>query len=115
MFLRRECPGDRENGPAKPAGQIQVHCRFPDGTSNTMLHAEKYARCVSNSMPPAVGDGGNLWAYCPSPFVDLPPPMTFPPKPFHPAFALGLWASMGAPNAVGPGSVLPGPAVALSR
>jgi hypothetical protein len=31
-----------------------IPATFPDGTSNTILFAEKYARC---------GDGGTLWGY----------------------------------------------------
>jgi prepilin-type N-terminal cleavage/methylation domain-containing protein len=93
------------NDPPGPQGKARIPADFPDGTSNTILFAEKYARCVSNCMPLAVADGGNLWAYCPSPYVNLPPPMNGPPKPFHPAFALGLWVSKGAPNAIGPGSI----------
>lgn len=93
------------SNPPGPQGKARIPADFQDGTSNTILYAEKYARCISSSMPPAVGDGGNLWSYCPSPYVDLPPPMDGPPQPFHPAFAIGLWLSKGAPNAMGPGSI----------
>ena len=30
----------------------------PDGTSNTILHAEKYARCTNTIMLPQFQDGG---------------------------------------------------------
>ena len=33
-------------------------------------------------------DGGNLWAYCASRNLDLPPPMNPPTKPFQPAFGI---------------------------
>ncbi len=35
---------------------------FPDGTSNVILFAEKYGRCVLNTGGKN-GNGGNLWAY----------------------------------------------------
>ncbi|HKB36781.1 MAG TPA: DUF1559 domain-containing protein [Gemmataceae bacterium] len=82
-----------------PQGRSRIPADFADGTSNTILYAEKFARCVNSSMPPPVGDGGNLWAYCASPVLDLPPPMNPPPKRFQPAFAVPVFA-----NAIGPGS-----------
>jgi hypothetical protein len=66
-----------------------------DGTSNTILYAEKYALCSSTSM---ALDGGNLWAYCASAVFDLPPPMEPPYKRYHSSFA-------GGPYATGPGSI----------
>jgi prepilin-type N-terminal cleavage/methylation domain-containing protein len=66
-----------------------------DGTSNTILYAEKYARCTSTSK---ALDGGNLWAYCASLVFDLPPPMEPPYKRFHPSFG-------GGPYTTGPGSI----------
>src|SRR5262249_16146078 len=57
---------------------------IPDGTSNTILYAEKYARCTSTSMKL---DGGSFWAYCASADIDLPPPMNLPFKPYHASFA----------------------------
>jgi hypothetical protein len=81
-----------------PQGKTRL-ADIGDGTSNTILYAEKYARCTSTSMPL---DGGNLWAYCASRNLDLPPPMNPPLKPFHPSFAIAGY--FGAPNADGPGS-----------
>jgi prepilin-type N-terminal cleavage/methylation domain-containing protein len=65
-----------------------------DGTSNTILYAEKYALCTSTSL---ALDGGNLWAYCATAVFNLPPPMAPPYKLYHPAFG-------GGPYAIGPGS-----------
>jgi prepilin-type processing-associated H-X9-DG protein len=36
---------------------------FPDGTSNTILFAEKYARCVLGDGSTNSKNGGSLWAY----------------------------------------------------
>jgi prepilin-type N-terminal cleavage/methylation domain-containing protein len=77
-----------------------------DGTSNTILHVEKYARCVTNTLPAVLGDGGTAWAYCtaPLPFPWLPSPMNPPGKAFQTGFAIAALAARGAPNAIGPAS-----------
>jgi type II secretory pathway pseudopilin PulG len=76
-----------------------------DGASNTILHAEKYARCSNTTMPPMFQEGGVAWAYCTSfLFPWQPPPMNLPPKGFQPGFAIPALAILGAPNAIGPGS-----------
>lgn len=69
-----------------------------DGTTETILYAEKYARCSSTNMSL---DGGSFWAYSAFKDVDLPPPMNPPGKPFRPGFAIPL---PGLPNVIGPGS-----------
>jgi prepilin-type N-terminal cleavage/methylation domain-containing protein len=94
------------NPPASsPQGKARIPANFADGTSNTILHAEKYARCSSTSMAPGLGDGGTAWAYCTSPvFGWQPPPMTLPGKAFQPGFAVPALANRGAPDAIGPGS-----------
>jgi prepilin-type N-terminal cleavage/methylation domain-containing protein/prepilin-type processing-associated H-X9-DG protein len=77
-----------------------------DGTSNTILDAEKYARCFNSTMASAFQDGGTAWAYCTSPFFPwLPPPMQLPPRPFFPGFCIPALVSRGAPNAIGPESI----------
>jgi prepilin-type N-terminal cleavage/methylation domain-containing protein/prepilin-type processing-associated H-X9-DG protein len=58
-----------------PVGRAQIPASFPDGTSNTILVAEKYAHCTNASFP----EGGSLWAYSQlGSFVE----------PLHPAFAV---------------------------
>ena len=48
------------NGALKKAqGAARIPASFPDGTSNTILFAEKYAQCSNSNYPV----GGNLWAY----------------------------------------------------
>lgn len=97
---------DLESVPPKgsgPQGRIRIPNDFSDGTSQTILYAEKYARCTSASMSPAAGDGGNLWAYCTSAVLDLPPPMNQPHSPFHASFA--IIGYMAAPNTIGPESI----------
>ena len=77
-----------------------------DGTSNTILHAEKYARCTNTFMVPAFQDGGTAWAYCASPlFPWQPPPMNSPPKAFFTGFCIPGLVGRGAPDAIGPGSI----------
>jgi prepilin-type N-terminal cleavage/methylation domain-containing protein len=89
----------RDRSTGGPQGKARIPAGFADGTSNTILHAEKYARCTSTSMRL---DGGNLWAYCAHPLFDLPPPFNPPLKPFHPTFAINGY--LGAPNTIGPRS-----------
>jgi type II secretory pathway pseudopilin PulG len=79
-----------------------------DGTSKTILHAEKYARCTISdpAIDPAFHEGGGAWAYLTSPlFWWLPPPMNPPAKGYQPAFAIPILKGRGAPNAIGPESL----------
>jgi len=55
-------------------GEARIPTTFPDGTSNTILFAEKYARCTDALYP----EGGSFWAYAGTGFV----------PPLHPAFAI---------------------------
>jgi prepilin-type N-terminal cleavage/methylation domain-containing protein/prepilin-type processing-associated H-X9-DG protein len=58
-----------------PVGMARISASFADGTSNTILVAEKYAHCTNAAFP----EGGSLWAYSQlGPFVE----------PLHPAFAV---------------------------
>jgi prepilin-type processing-associated H-X9-DG protein len=59
---------------------------FRDGTSNTILCAEKYARCTNS----ITLEGGSFWAY-----DDLSPAL----QPLYPAFAIS-WTTYS----IGPGS-----------
>ena len=76
-----------------------------DGTTNTILHAEKYARCSNPALHPAFRDGGTAWAYTTAFLFDWQPaPMVLPGKAFQPGFCIPALAARGAPDAVGPGS-----------
>jgi prepilin-type N-terminal cleavage/methylation domain-containing protein len=88
-----------------PQGKTRL-IAITDGTSNTILHAEKYARCANTYMPPAFQDGGTAWAYCTTlVFPWQPPPMNLPPRAFGPGFAIAAFAGRGAPDAIGPASI----------
>jgi prepilin-type N-terminal cleavage/methylation domain-containing protein len=77
-----------------------------DGTSNTILHAEKIARCENSTMAMPFRIGGNAWAYTTSPkFPWQPAPMQMPGKAFQPGFAIAALVPIGAPNVIGPGSI----------
>jgi prepilin-type N-terminal cleavage/methylation domain-containing protein len=88
-----------------PQGKTRL-AGITDGTSNTIIFAEKYARCFNTTMAPAFRDGGTAWAYCTSPFFSwLPPPMQLPPRAFQPGFCIAGLVKQGAPDAIGPGSI----------
>jgi prepilin-type N-terminal cleavage/methylation domain-containing protein len=70
-----------------PQGMPNLNSTFTDGTSSTILLAEKYASCT---YPGYWEVGGSLWAYC----------ETARPAPLHPAFAVS-WT----PQSVGPASL----------
>ncbi len=71
--------------PGDPQGKRRL-LTITDGTSNTILYAEKYARCTRAS--PAL-DGASLWAYCASSLFDLPAPMESPYRLYHASFGGG--------------------------
>ena len=48
---------------SNPQGKVRIPADFTDGTSKTILHAEKYARCTNTDMAPPFRDGGNAWAF----------------------------------------------------
>jgi prepilin-type N-terminal cleavage/methylation domain-containing protein len=58
-----------------PQGYPRLSTTFPDGTSNTILFAEKYALCSNYDFP----EGGSFWGY------SITGPDTLP---YHPAFAV---------------------------
>lgn len=87
-----------------PQGRTKL-LAITDGTSSTILHAEKYARCSNTYMLPEFQDGGTAWAYSAAvAFPWQPPPLHFPGKPFFPGFAIGALVNRGAPDAMGHGS-----------
>lgn len=58
-----------------PQYNARIIASFPDGTSNTIFFAEKYAICTNLNYP----EGGNLWAYW----------LTGPDlRPYHPGFGV---------------------------
>jgi len=86
---------------AGPEGKARIPNDFADGTSHTILYAEKYARCTSNSIPLTLGEGGSLWAYCASKNLNLPPPMNPPYKPYHASFAItGYFGNPQGPSSI---------------
>jgi prepilin-type N-terminal cleavage/methylation domain-containing protein len=88
-----------------PQGRARIPADIADGTSNTLLVAEKYARCTNPTLAPPFRDGGTAWAYgAPLIFSWLPPPMTPARSGFGPGFAIRAFAAMGAPDAIGEGS-----------
>ena len=91
---------------SSPQGKARIPADIPDGTSNTILQAEKYARCTNTVMAPAFRDGGNAWAYSGAvPFPWQPPPMSPPRAGFTPGFAIRAFAANGAPKAIGEASI----------
>jgi len=88
-----------------PQGKTRIPADIPDGTSNTILHAEKYARCTNTILLPPFRDGGSAWAYGGAgTFPWLPPPMAPPVKMLGTGFCVPAFANQGAPNAIGPQS-----------
>ena len=88
-----------------PQGKTRISADVPDGTSNTILQAEKYARCTNTTLPPQFRDGGSAWAYSAAgAFHWQPPPMAMPVKAFPQGFCIPAFANLGAPDAIGPRS-----------
>jgi hypothetical protein len=77
---------DPQGNLLNPQGTAHIPASFPDGASNTILFAEKYARCTNVSWP----EGGNSWAYSVSGSSG---------QPLHPGFAVS-WTR----RSIGPGS-----------
>jgi prepilin-type N-terminal cleavage/methylation domain-containing protein len=84
-----------------PQGAATIPASFTDGTSNTIIVAEKYAQCTNATW--AVG--GSYWAYSALSRPALPPPMNPPPKPVYPGFEITFFAAApGGATAIGPAS-----------
>jgi hypothetical protein len=57
------------------AGNARIPATFTDGTTNTILFAEKYAKCLTSNRPPINGPGterGALWAWWDTGWVYYP-------------------------------------------
>jgi prepilin-type N-terminal cleavage/methylation domain-containing protein len=80
------CTVDPTGRLLNPSGAARLESSFPDGTSNTILMAEKYAHCTGYGRPV----GGTAWAYWVRGKV---------PVPLHPGFE-GSWTRYS----IGPGS-----------
>jgi prepilin-type N-terminal cleavage/methylation domain-containing protein/prepilin-type processing-associated H-X9-DG protein len=94
----------------EPYGTPRIPASIPDGLSNTILSAEKYALCenaTSQIFTEIFGYpgnyGGSFWAYCALTSPNLPPPMYWP-QAVYPGFEIGFYAAFN-PNAIGPGSL----------
>jgi prepilin-type N-terminal cleavage/methylation domain-containing protein len=75
--------------PGYPDGYLAApnFASITDGLSNTILFAEKYARCLTSSQPPIMGPGterGALWAWWDTGWV------------YYPRFAWQTWWNTGA-------------------
>ena len=92
---------------AKPTtrkGTTRIPQNIPDGTSNTILIAHRYALCSNASWP----NGGSAWAYSALPGTTLPPPMnsTTPPEALYPGIQISYFASLAnGSTAIGPASL----------
>jgi hypothetical protein len=75
-----------------PDAKARLSSSFPDGTSNTILFAEKYARCRLDGFDPKYFDGGTLWAYWNA--------FTLP-EPFFRNFFPGFMIDYFDPNGIG--------------
>jgi len=92
--------------PATPQGKVTL-TEITDGLSNTILNAEKYARCstTDTAIAPRFRDGGTAWSYTTSfVFNWQPPPMNLPGKAFQPGICIPGLKNVGAVNVIGPES-----------
>jgi prepilin-type N-terminal cleavage/methylation domain-containing protein len=83
------CTVNTRGGFVDAQATVRLPASFPDGTSNTILLAEKFARCTNRSFP----EGGCFWAYGGT-YDSLTPQ-----APLHAGFAVS-WTAY----AIGPGS-----------
>jgi prepilin-type N-terminal cleavage/methylation domain-containing protein len=84
-----------------PQGGARIPTDFTDGTSTTIVAAEKYAQCTNTRWP----EGGSYWAYSALSSPNLGPPFSAPPKPTYPGFEITFFAAQaGGATAIGPAS-----------
>jgi prepilin-type N-terminal cleavage/methylation domain-containing protein len=82
-----------------PDGGARLPSTFPDGTSNTILLAEKLAQCTNAIFQSYFGgQGGSLWAYD---SIDYTTPWF---GPWHAFFEVGYWDYLPGVSAIGPAS-----------
>jgi prepilin-type N-terminal cleavage/methylation domain-containing protein/prepilin-type processing-associated H-X9-DG protein len=86
------CTVDAAGNFINAAGAARISASFPDGTSNTLLYAEKYARCTNARYL----EGGSAWDYWGRYATGGP---WYQGPPLWPAFALS-WPGTG----IGPAS-----------
>jgi prepilin-type N-terminal cleavage/methylation domain-containing protein len=82
VFCRVDSNGNYQDTDA----YSRIPANFQDGTSNTILCTEKYARCTNATFP----YGGNLWAYWNRQLFPQGAAPQYPP-PFFPTFAVDFW------------------------
>jgi prepilin-type N-terminal cleavage/methylation domain-containing protein len=81
-----------------PQGAARIPRSIPDGLSNTILLAERYALCTNQAWPV----GGSVWAYSAIHSPALPAPMNPEPKPIYPGFQITFFAAQqGGGTAIG--------------
>src|SRR5262249_35868581 len=67
-------PGVSANGKGyDPAGAIKI-AHITDGTSNTIVMAERYPTCFNSTYTASLGEGGSYWAYAALSSPVLPAP-----------------------------------------
>jgi prepilin-type N-terminal cleavage/methylation domain-containing protein len=88
------CTVDNNGNFQDTYGSPAIPRTFQDGTSQTILFAEKYARCSNATF----AEGGSLWAYWNEASFPFPQPV---PPPFYPGFVANFW---GLGYEIGPGS-----------
>jgi hypothetical protein len=89
VFCKVDAQGRYPSQIGPSEGRPVIPGSFPDGLSNTILIAEKYARCVlRDSSGRTVYSGGGLWAYW-NVFGTTVNGVPF--GPFHGAFAASYW------------------------
>jgi type II secretory pathway pseudopilin PulG len=82
-----------------PDGGARIPGTFRDGTSNTMVFVEKFARCTNSTFQTYLGgQGGSLWAYD---NLDDSTPWF---GPWHPVIEVSFWSFIPGVNPVGAGS-----------
>ncbi len=81
-----------------PQGMATIPASIPDGLSNTILAAEKYALCTNGASSGTFGPyGGSYWAFSAVPSPSLAQPMATP-LPVYPGFEISFFAPIRGPS-----------------